>query len=187
MKTCLKCSETKDILEFGKDKRQSNGFWYYCKACEAQRTKDRRIASPEVFRERDKLRRAKNKKKFSEQSKARYAKNPEAKKQSVEKWRKNNLSKAGEIRNRYRLRKINAMPNWLTPIHMAQIQEFYDIALAKTTQTGIIHHVDHIHPLRGNGFNGLHVPWNLQVLTKKENLHKLNNMPPEDAHLIWSK
>ena len=56
------------------------------------------------------------------------------------------------------------------------IQRFYDDAKRLTRETGIQHHVDHIHQLKGENFCGLHVEWNLQVLTGVENLRKSNRL-----------
>jgi hypothetical protein len=81
--------------------------------------------------------------------------------------------------------KLCSTPPWLTAIHNAQIQEFYDIAEARNIQTGVKHHVDHIFPLRGRGFNGLHVPWNLRVITAQQNRSKHNRIPVEYAELFW--
>lgn len=77
---------------------------------------------------------------------------------------------------RNRLRKINlkqACPAWA---NLKQIQEIYAKAAKLTKETGLQHHVDHIVPLRGKNVCGLHVPYNLQVLTAAENLRKSNNL-----------
>lgn len=78
--------------------------------------------------------------------------------------------------NARRAAKMDATPSWLTNIQHAQMQEFYDIAIALTTQTGSVYHVDHVHPLKGENFRGLHVPWNLQVLTAFDNVSKGNRL-----------
>jgi len=36
-KTCGKCGESKDKLEFFKDSRKSDGYHIYCKSCDYQR------------------------------------------------------------------------------------------------------------------------------------------------------
>jgi hypothetical protein len=65
-----------------------------------------------------------------------------------------------------------AAPPWLTGEHLDAMQWFYDEARRLTKETGVSHVVDHIEPLNGAHSCGLHVPWNLQVLTDAENKRK---------------
>jgi hypothetical protein len=91
-------------------------------------------------------------------------------------WAKNNKGLVREKTRRYQATKLKATPPWLTAIHHAQIQEMYDVAVALEMQTGVPHHVDHIHPLQGKELCGLHVPWNLQVLPWRDNIAKSNKL-----------
>jgi 5-methylcytosine-specific restriction endonuclease McrA len=78
------------------------------------------------------------------------------------------------IRRRIWAGKVNpgALPPWLTDEQREAMQWFYDEARRLTKETRVSHVVDHIHPLNGAHSCGLHVPWNLQVLTDAENKRK---------------
>lgn len=127
----------------------------------------------------------KNRDRISAYHKEWRKKNKEYKAEQDRAWRQANPAKVNLYSNSRRSRKLQAMPKWLSAIELAQIQEMYDIAQALSVQTGIEHHVDHIHPLHGKSFNGLHVPWNLQVLPNTENLSKGQSLPESDKFMLW--
>jgi 5-methylcytosine-specific restriction endonuclease McrA len=62
----------------------------------------------------------------------------------------------------------------------AQIAQFYDQARAITTETGDQYSVDHIIPLIHPDVCGLHVPWNMQIMTARENSSKGNRWSDDD-------
>lgn len=89
-------------------------------------------------------------------------------------WRKNNKATVNANRKLRKARKKQATPAWLTAEHKREMREMYLIAELLTKFLGEEHQVDHIIPLNHELVCGLHVPWNLQVLTAAENVAKSN-------------
>ena len=73
-------------------------------------------------------------------------------------------------------RHRDATPRWLTKEERMHMRDLYVQARRLTKITGERYVVDHIVPLRGDEVCGLHVPWNLRVITQEENLKKSNKL-----------
>lgn len=74
--------------------------------------------------------------------------------------------------NRYAAKR-HRTPKWLTKEQRAEMRSVYAECRALNA-SGDKHHVDHIVPLVGRNVCGLHVPWNLQILSATENVRKSN-------------
>lgn len=79
------------------------------------------------------------------------------------------------IQARRNASKKNATPKWLSKDQISEMAAKYADAALMMEQTGIAHEVDHIVPLRGKSVSGLHVPWNLEVITAHKNRIKSNS------------
>lgn len=102
---------------------------------------------------------------------SRQYQNSPAIRETARKWARDNKHRIAAKAARRRAGKLQATPPWVDHV---EIGKFYVEARRLTLETGIIHEVDHIHPLQGRNLCGLHVPWNLQILTKSENSRKRN-------------
>ena len=91
-------------------------------------------------------------------------------------WQKNNPELVKADNKHRRTKHKQATPKWLTQEHKAQIKQFYLDAMLVSKVTGVSYAVDHIVPLRGELVSGLHVPWNLAVITREENSKKSNKI-----------
>lgn len=144
-KQCPSCAMSRLTTEFHKNARNKDGLCVQCKICVFRAQRIRRDRDPDA---------------------PLHARDSRILLETT--WRQRNpgyyLAKAAE-RKAY---KISATPIWLTSEHKQQIVELYN--LARRTNM----HVDHIVPLKGKNVCGLHVPWNLQLLTPTENMKKSN-------------
>lgn len=79
-------------------------------------------------------------------------------------WRKANKEKVYAENALRRAKKLKATPAWVDKEGLKKV--YMDCPEG--------YEVDHIVPLNSNLVCGLHVPWNLQYLTREENLRKNN-------------
>lgn len=89
-------------------------------------------------------------------------------------WRADNKHKQSTYSAKKRSDLLLRTPKWLDSQALAKIEAYYHTAHMLGMHTGEHYHVDHIVPLKGKLVSGLHVPWNLQILTKAENQRKKN-------------
>ena len=93
----------------------------------------------------------------------------------AKKWKQNNRAKVAAYAAKRRAAERNATPEWLTEDDHWAIQQVYLHREEQSQITGIKHEVDHIVPLINDNVCGLHVWWNLQVITETENRIKGNS------------
>lgn len=89
------------------------------------------------------------------------------------KWRKTELgAKYRRMMSRtYEHRIRQAMPKW---VDREALKAVYMEAVLKQEAEGVPYEVDHEVPIRGRNVSGLHVPWNLKIITAVENARKGN-------------
>ena len=178
MKHCSKCNVEKPLEMFSKCSANKDGLHRWCKDCA-------KVAKKEWYENNAEFEKLKAKKYYYDN----YEIIKDKISQRVLKWQRENKEKYAEKSKRCyektkhkkfawqalaRAAKRNAVPKWIDDQLKQEIQKFYIEARAKTKETGINYEVDHIVPLMGDNVCGLHVPWNLRVITRFENRSKAN-------------
>jgi hypothetical protein len=178
---CRDCRKSQKKKEYSRDKEnilsQQKKYRDGNKQAIKERSAKFRAKNGDKIRARQNEAYHKEKEKRLDYARKRYAENKEVIKGRVKQYCKENRSKVAAIKAKYRAAKYQATPNWLTKKHLQEIEEFYTLAqeLAWLNE-GEVLQVDHIVPLQGKDICGLHVPWNLQILTKADNIRKFNKL-----------
>lgn len=203
MKICTKCGEAKAPQQFSKGPGEF-GRRANCKVCAslagrihytenrarirarlkqyAITHKAENAARAALYREKNREKIAayhaelyvKNKAAIDARNKQWAAENKERKSAYGSAWAKENAGRVRAKVSARRFAKLNATPKWADK---TEIERIYAEARRLTKETGIPHEVDHIFPLKGETAVGLHVQYNLQILTMAENRRKSNSMP----------
>lgn len=151
----------------------SNGNCLECVSLAAQ---DRRRQDPEATKERDAIRYQRYRDKKIKAAAKYRRENPEKVAVTTRRWRENNKGKRCAIEMARQARKMQATPPWLTSAHTKDMDAVYAEAQNMRDQYGVAIHVDHIVPIKGRNVCGLHVPWNLQLVTQSYNSSKSNRL-----------
>lgn len=109
-----------------------------------------------------------------------YLKNKVLSNEKSRMWAKLNPGLAAAKTRAREAAKLQRTPQWLSAEDKAVMERLYVEAARLTKATGVRHEVDHIVPLRGQTVSGLHVPANLQILTKTQNVKKRNRFSEAD-------
>jgi hypothetical protein len=200
MKTCIKCNESKEFHLFPKKKGYKDGHYPYCISCKSLCDKESYLKHKEKRLLKNKQYYLNNKEKITKinkdwvqnnQDKVKsfkrkyYQKNIQSLTQKRNQWKKDNPDKVLASKAKRRAIESLAYPSWLSPEHIKEIQYMYKEARRLTKETKIPHHVDHIIPLRNPNVCGLHVPWNLQILTDSDNYKKNNSFDGTYENQSW--
>lgn len=169
-KVCKNCSTEKPLSEFYFNKTKDTHF-SECKVCNKLRSSKWNKQNKEQYKNNCKNHKMNNPSLYKEYKKKEYNKNIEKYKQNSKAYRNSKHGKGVRqaLGRERELAKSHATPKWLTKEQRQQMKDIYI-----NRPKGF--HVDHIHPLKGENFCGLHVPWNLQYLPAAENIRKRNKL-----------
>jgi len=175
VKTCFICKQELDESMF---LRSGKYLVSYCNPCRNAKKREWYLKNKEYAKQVAK-----------DWNKQNYETVKEKKSKIAYEWNKNNPERRAVIYKRhyekikYKLsaktmmrnaQKQMATPKWLTNDHCKKIENIYLLRDLYSLFVGEKHEVDHIIPLKNDAVCGLHVPWNLRIISQFENRSKGN-------------
>ena len=105
--------------------------------------------------------------------------------QYKKKYKQNNPELYKALTSVRKRRHREATPKWVSLEQKLAMRKTYLTAMQLTKITNERYVVDHIYPLISSVVCGLHVPWNLRVMTQEENLRKSNSLPDDSEAIAF--
>jgi hypothetical protein len=184
-KQCAACKETKDAAEFNKCKATKDSLRHTCRACDRECTrlnqhkhiKRNTLAGPPDRTGTQKCTACGETKQKTEFSVDIHRKSGLrnnciiCNRAMSSRWTKDNPARQNANKARRRARKLKATPKWEDK---RKTQWYYDESQRISQETGEVHHVDHMVPLKHWSVRGLHWHMNFDVLPGAENCSKNN-------------
>lgn len=151
---------------------------HICIACALEHRQRYRKENPEAHRKSSREYSRRNRQEETKRHANWRKQNKDKRAAWLSEYRKSPIIAAGRAAeaSARRAAKRHACPSW---VNRSALADIYVEARRRSQETGIKHHVDHIVPLVNERVCGLHVPWNLQILTAEENLQKSNSFPAD--------
>lgn len=206
-KICTKCNIEKDIVSFGVDKQKKDGVASCCKECKRTQSKKHYDINIAYYQARNKkfyanlsaekkiqYRVACNLKESTKTKRLAWqCENKDKLRVYAQRWytkaipevlskkRKDYREKNPDVFARHSVKRRSsekaATPLWITNEDKEKTKLIYLKRDFINEVTGIKHEVDHIYPIQGKYSCGLHVYWNLRIITATENRRKNNSIP----------
>ena len=164
MKTCCKCSTTKEFSLFSFNKSTKDGYSKWCKSCflDYRKSNKEKIALQNSQYYKD------NKETFSKKAKEYREKNADQIAKYKAQWKKDNKSKVSVQRHKRRV------PTELSELDTFVWQEAHRLSELRSSFLGGDWHIDHIVPINHKQACGLNNGFNLQVVPAVWNMQKGN-------------
>ena len=157
------------------NRETAKGICCACRKEDWKKENDRRATLPKSEAARESARRYYEKNKELVKARA-MARTPEEKRRWKKTHKERNKDYYNTLTSLRKRRHRHATPPWLSYTQKQNIKALYMQAITMSNITGERYVVDHIVPLINEAVCGLHVPWNLRVITQEENLKKSNKI-----------